>query len=83
MPITTIDNSNNTLINSASNAILTISSIPAHKHKITSTHLTDMIEYIEFAFSILGINLTYEDFEKMSKEERKSFLRDLKLNKIL
>ena len=82
MPITTIDNSNNTLI---TNAILTMGGIPAHKHnsQITSTNWTNMIEFIEFAFSILGINLTYEDFEKMSKEERKSFLRDLKLNKIL
>jgi hypothetical protein len=43
----------------------------------------DLIEYIDFAFGVMGIDLTYEDFKKMSQDEKKSFLRDIKLNKIL
>lgn len=43
----------------------------------------DLIEYIEFAFQIMGLDLTYEDFKKMSQDEKKAFLRDIKLNKIL
>jgi hypothetical protein len=43
----------------------------------------DLIEYIEFAFQIMGIDLTYEDFKRMSSDEKISFLRDIKINKIL
>lgn len=42
-----------------------------------------LVEYIDFAFQIMGIDLNYEDFKKMSESERKSFLRDIKINKIL
>lgn len=42
-----------------------------------------LVEYIDFAFQIMGIDLNYEDFKKMSEPERKSFLRDIKINKIL
>ena len=43
----------------------------------------DLIEYIEFAFQVMGIDLSYEDFKKMSDDEKKAFLRDIKINKIL
>lgn len=43
----------------------------------------DLIEYIDFAFQIMDIDLNYEDFKKMSESERKSFLRDIKINKII
>ena len=43
----------------------------------------DLIEYIEFSFQIMGIDLTYEDFKRMSSDEKISFLRDIKINKIL
>lgn len=43
----------------------------------------DLIEYIDFAFQVMGIDLTYQDFKKMSSDEKKAFLRDIKINKIL
>lgn len=44
---------------------------------------SSLVEYIDFAFQIMGIDLNYEDFKKMSDSERKAFLRDIKINKIL
>jgi len=43
----------------------------------------DLIEYIDFAFQVIGIDLTYQDFKKMSSDEKKAFLRDIKINKLL
>jgi hypothetical protein len=43
----------------------------------------DLIEYIDFAFQVMGIDLTYQDFKKMSSDEKKAFLRDIKINKLL
>ena len=43
----------------------------------------DLIEYIDFAFQVMGIDLTYQDFKKMSSDEKKTFLRDIKINKLL
>ena len=43
----------------------------------------DLIEYIEFAFQIMGIDLTCEDFKRMSSDQKISLLRDIKINKIL
>lgn len=41
------------------------------------------IEFIEFAFELIGIDLKYEDFIKLSDSERKALLRDFKISKIL
>jgi hypothetical protein len=43
----------------------------------------ELVEYIDFAFQVMGIDLSYEDFKKMSDDEKKAFLRDIKINKIL
>jgi uncharacterized protein (UPF0332 family) len=43
----------------------------------------DLIEFINFAFEILGVDISYQQFKEMTKEERKSILREVKLNKIL
>lgn len=43
----------------------------------------ELVEYIDFAFQVMGIDLSYEDFKKMSSDEKKVFLRDIKINKIL
>ena len=42
-----------------------------------------LVEYIDFAFEVMGIDLNYEDFKRMSPDEKKAFLRDIKINKIL
>ena len=43
----------------------------------------DLIEFINFAFEILGVDISYQQFKELTKEERKSILREIKLNKIL
>ena len=41
------------------------------------------IEFIEFALEIMGINLKYSDFEKMSNADRIAFVRELRIDSIL
>ena len=43
----------------------------------------ELVEYIDFSFQVMGIDLNYQDFKKMSSDEKKAFLRDIKINKIL
>lgn len=33
--------------------------------------------------TVLGHDIKYQDFQKMSKEERKSLLRDIKIKRVL
>lgn len=46
----------------------------------TDTNTTD---FCELVLSVLGYDIKYDDFCKMTKEEKKSLLRDIKINKIL
>ena len=43
----------------------------------------DIRDFVEFALEILGIDLKYEDFIKMSDSDKRSFIRNWKLNQIL
>ena len=43
----------------------------------------DVKDFVEFALEILGIDLKYEDFIKMSDSDKRSFIRNWKLNQIL
>ena len=43
----------------------------------------DVKDFVEFALEILGIDLKYEDFIKMSDIDKKAFIRNWKLNQIL
>lgn len=40
-------------------------------------------EFVEFVLQIIGVDLTYEEFEKMTDDDKKKFLRNIKINKIL
>lgn len=42
----------------------------------------DISEFCELALMALGYDISFEDFQKMSKEERKSIIRDIKINRI-
>ena len=44
---------------------------------------SDLIEFIELLFAVLGYDITFEEFSKMTKEQRKSILRDIKINRVL
>ena len=40
-------------------------------------------DFIEFGLQLMGIDLTFEEFEKMTELEKKNFMRDYKLDKLL
>jgi hypothetical protein len=42
-----------------------------------------MVEFVEFALEIMGVNLKYSDFEKMSSSDKIAFIRDLKIDSVL
>ena len=48
-----------------------------------STQNDKMVEFVEFALEIMGVNLKYSDFEKMSSSDRIAFIRDLKIDNVL
>jgi len=43
----------------------------------------ETIEFVEFALEIMGVNLKYSEFEKMSAMDRTAFIRDLKIDRVL
>ena len=43
----------------------------------------NMVDFVEFALEIMGIDLKYSEFTKMSDVEKIAFIRDLKIKKIL
>jgi hypothetical protein len=43
----------------------------------------DMSEFVEFALKIMGVDLTFEEFKKMDGSERRAFIRDIKIDKII
>ena len=42
-----------------------------------------MIEFIEFALELMGIDLKYSDFKNMSDSDKIAMIRDMKINKII
>ena len=44
---------------------------------------SDIIEYIDIFYQFMGIDMDYVRFSKMTKEEKKGFIRDLKLQKLI
>lgn len=44
---------------------------------------SDIIEYIDIFYQLMGIDMDYKRFSIMSKEEKRSFIRDIKLQKLI
>lgn len=44
---------------------------------------SDIIEYIDIFYQFMGIDMDYKRFSEMTKEEKKGFIRDLKLQKLI
>ena len=44
---------------------------------------SDMIEFFELVLAVIGYDITYDEFSKMSPEERKSIIRDIKIKRVL
>lgn len=42
-----------------------------------------MIEFIEFALRIMGVDLSYSEFKEMSEQDKAAFIRDLKIDRVL
>ncbi len=40
-------------------------------------------DFIEFGLQLMGIDLTFDEFRNMSEIEKKTFIRDYKLEKLL
>jgi hypothetical protein len=45
----------------------------SNNYDITLGFDQELIEFIEFAFQIMGIDLTYADFKRMSDDEKRHF----------
>jgi hypothetical protein len=44
---------------------------------------SDIVEYIDIFYQLMGIDMDYKRFSLMSKEEKRSFIRDIKLQKLI
>ena len=77
--MTTINSGNNyTITTTGCNSTISSGYIHIEPYLDSTT-----IEYIDFIAEILGIDINYEKFKKMSDSDKKSFLREIKINNIL
>ena len=44
---------------------------------------SDIVEYIDLLYQFMGIDMDYKRFSEMTKEEKRGFIRDLKLKKLI
>jgi hypothetical protein len=44
---------------------------------------SDIVEYIDIFYQLMGIDMDYKRFSLMTKEEKRSFIRDIKLQKLI
>ena len=47
------------------------------------SHIDDVKDYIDFALELMGIDLNFERFSRMTTEEKKAMIREMKINKII
>jgi hypothetical protein len=64
------------------NQIITTTTIGIMDETALSVGQSEM-EFLNDIFKIIGVKINFMDLINMSSEERKSFLRDLKINQIL
>lgn len=60
-------------------AILTVS----NNGSVNWTTNNDIAEFCELTLAAMGLDIKYQDFQKMSNDERKSLLRDIKIKRVL
>lgn len=46
-------------------------------------HSDGITDFIEFSLKIMGVDLKYSDFKKMSDQDKAAFIRDLKIGRVL
>ena len=47
------------------------------------SNMDNLIEYINLLYSIVGIDIKFDEFQNMSESEKKSFIREIKIEKII
>jgi hypothetical protein len=47
------------------------------------SHIDDVKDYIDFALELMDIDLNFERFSKMTTDEKKAMIREMKINKII
>ena len=47
------------------------------------SELSDQTEFLELILIALGYDVKFEDFRKMSQEEKISLIRDIRINRVL
>ena len=69
------------------NLTITPSTLASNSNSITWSDgvfmNSDIIEYIDIFYQFMGIDMDYERFSEMTKDEKKGFIRDLKLKKLI
>ena len=50
---------------------------------VDRSSIDDMKDYIDFALELMGIDLNFDKFSRMSNDEKKSMIREMKINKII
>jgi len=72
-------------INNLSNVIVTGSGINVSNGSgtLNISMNSDLVQFQELILAALGIDVTYEQFCSMSIDERKSLIRDIKINRVL
>jgi hypothetical protein len=44
---------------------------------------SDIVEYIDIFYQLMGIDMDYKRFSIMTKDEKRAFIRDIKLKKLI
>lgn len=72
-------------INNLSNMIVTGSGINVSdiSGTLNISMNSDLIQFQELILAALGVDVTYEQFCSMSISDRKSLIRDIKINRVL
>lgn len=47
------------------------------------SHIDDVKDYIDFALELMGIDLNFDRFSRMTTDEKKAMIREMKINKII
>jgi len=44
---------------------------------------SSLVDYVDILFNLMGVDITYREFQNMTEGERKQFVRDLKIKKVI
>jgi hypothetical protein len=47
------------------------------------SHIDDVKDYIDFTLELMSIDLNFDKFSRMSTDEKKAMIREMKINKII